>query len=550
MSNRVSEEIANKLKDSILYGDITLWSALIKISDDTALQSINKWFEDYFVAHKVKDCEIVLDDLNSHIFEFKCSIKVEYQEYDDFMDYLLIKIEPENDNKTFRIVCIEQIYSPNDNSDLLWYVKFKKERPWWKSSTFRYETSQNDDIPYNLLARAVTRNIRFREAHIQLECASLLTCMMSPVIPGICQQINLPHENSEEKIKTIYNVVRAKFSLQMIRTDRDNTWASKYLAPWYGLDEILANRETYNKIFVSCNAFMTILYSLLRWSGFKTSQVVQFRIINQDYLIVQNDEQKLYLISHDRLILCNKRTIYPSGKISKVFGAEWYIDFKNDLAEANPELIQEYNYIAENTFLPKCSLTGNKKGFLITNSNLSFQDFRHRMLHWDNQINSSIFMWAKYSNQTLFISKPETYIYWSVQSNWGSNIFKNEEEIFDYIRHLRRKSIFPENDRIMTADQCIRHQAGGNKDIAVFLCAALKKFLNMQGCVVLTKRYEYCVYRRYASDELVIFNIRLQKPKKIIEGDVILAFNDTNSYYPLRDSNHTNRAWYNKLINK
>lgn len=551
MNNRVFEEIAERLKKCILDGNIALWSQLIKITDDVALQSMNKWFEDYFVAHKVKDCKIVLDDSNNmSISEFRCSIKAKYQEYDDFTDYLLIKIEPDNDDEIFKIVGIEQVYSLNAKSDLLWYPDLKKDDPWWKSLLSRYEIIQYDeiDIPHNLLARAITRNIRFRESHIQLECASLLTCMMSPVIQSICRHANLHHENSEEKIKTIYNIVRAKFSLQMTRPDRDNTWASKYLAPWYGLDEILANRESHDRIIVGCNAFMTILYSLLRWSGFKTSQLVQFRIINQDYLIVRNDEQKLYLISHDRLVLYNKRTIYPSGRISKVFGAEWFIDFKNNLVEASPELIREYNYIAENTFLPKCGLTGNDETFLSLDPNLSFQNFRNSVLFSRDPIRSSIFLWAKYANQTLFVSKPEAYIYWSVQSNWGLVTFKNEEEIFDYIKHLRKKSIFPEDDRIMTADQCIRHKTGCNKDIAVFLFAALKKFLDVQGCVVFTTKYEYCIYRCHTDDELVVYNIGTQSFKKTIEGEVILAFNDTDSYYQLRDKNHVHRAWYNEMI--
>jgi len=534
MNNIVLQEVTDRLKNCILNGDQNLWSQLLMISDDIAFQSMQKWFEDYFVIHQVESCEIIPDETYEYASksEFRCFIKTKYREYDDFTADLLIKIAPDNENKEFRIVWIEQIFPTTHKNNLCWHVDSKKDVAWWHSPLISNETSQSESLPHNQLARAVTRNIRFREAHIQLECASLLTCMMSQVIPSICRQLDLPLENSEDKIRIIYGVLRDKFNLRVTRPDRDSTWASKYLAPWYGLEEILINHKDHEKIPVSCNAFMTMLYSLLRWSGFRAPQLVQFRIINQDYLIIQSDEQKFYFVSHDIFTPCSKRTIYPSGKISKVFGAEWFIDFKNNIAEASPELIKNYNHIAENTFLPKYKLTGMETGLPPVDTKLSPCDFRYSVFHASNVFCDSIFLWAKYANQTLFVSKPETYIYWSVQSNWGSVCFKNEKEIYNYIKQMRDMSIFPEDDRIMTADQCIRHQMGRKKDIAVFLYAALKKFLDFEGCVVFTKKYEYCVYRRHTNDEWVIYNVSLQRTEISIEGDVLLAFNDMNSYYP------------------
>lgn len=310
---------------------------------------------------------------------------------------------------------------------------------------------------------------------------------------------------------------------------------------------ILFDKDNQNKIPVSCNSFMTILYSLLRWSGFKTAQLVQFRIVNQDYLIVQSDKQKHFLISHDRLTVCSKRSIYPQGKINKVFGAEWFIDFKNNYAEASPLLIQEYNHIAETTFLPICHLKGNENGLLLTDKQFTCCNFREYLFRLDDSICSSIFLWTKYANQSLLVSQPETYIYWSVQSNWGSVSFKNEQEVYQYIEHFKKKSIFPEDDRIMTADQCIRYQTGSNKDIAVFLFSALKKFFNVEGYVVFTQRSEYCVYRRHINDELIVYDIGDLAEKKLIEGEIVLVFNDTNSSFPLREKNNIRRAWYNEI---
>jgi len=101
------------------------------------------------------------------------------------------------------------------------------------------------------LSRAVTRNVRFRTAHIQLECASILTCMTSCVISDISRQLDIEHKASEEKVKEIYDVMREKFCLQVERLDRDNTWASKFIAPWYGIEEILVGSGNQEKIAVS-----------------------------------------------------------------------------------------------------------------------------------------------------------------------------------------------------------------------------------------------------------------------------------------------------------
>lgn len=543
MNDSIFLKIADKLKNCILSGDKNLWSQLFIISDDVASQSMYKWFEDYFVVHRVKKCEIVLDNINTspQKNEFACFIKAEYPEYDDFTDHYLIKIEPH----TLKIVCIEQIYLPDSKNNLSWYTNLQEKISWWESPLAKGRISQQDSLPYKKLARAITRNIRFREAHIQLECASLLVCMMSTVIFNIFKQLNLPQDNSEEKIKFIYNVIRNKFCLQIIRPDRDNTWASKYLAPWYGIEEILIGHEAEKRIPVSCNVFMTVLYSLLRWSGFQASQLVQFRIINQDYLIICNDDGKLYFVSHDNFILCTERTIYPSGKINKVFGAEWFIDFQHNSAVASAELIYKYNSIAQRTFLPEYNLTDEVKEEPFVEPKLPFYEFRNSIFNC-GLTDSNIFMWAQYANQTLFVSQPEAYVYWSVQSNWGPVVFHSEEEIFHYIKNMKKESIFPEADRIMTADQCIRHQMGSTKDIAIFLYAALKKFFNVEGCIIFTPKYEYCVYRYHTSDEWVIYNVCHQTVEETIYDEILLSFNDRNSYYPFRKPSDTNPIYFEK----
>lgn len=538
-------DLVTRLKNSILSGNKEEWLSLLMVEDDVARQSMNKWFEDYFMVYKVEHCKITFD--KSNIIkkrEIRCLIKVQYQEGKEYTSDLLLCVKEDAKSKEFKIISIERFHQSAQTKKVNWEMVLKRDEPWWKNIQIKEEESEDEELQHFQLSRAITRNIRFREACIQLECASIMTIMMSSLIPNVCRQLELPGENSEQKLKYIYDILMDKFHLQITRPDRSNTWASKYMAPWYGLEEILADKEKGKRIAVSCNFFMSTLYALLRWSGFKVSQLVQFRIINQDYLIVKTDDNKLYFISHDNLALCSQSTIYPTGTINRVFGAEWFIDFKRNNAEISPYVWREYNSIAQNTFLPKYCPTVIDGEIMAINPNLDSSDFRNAVLRSGKCTKSSIYPWIKYADQTLYVSKPETYIYWSIQSNWGNVSFSNEKEIYRYADQMGRKSIFPEDDRIMTADQCIRHQTGGIKDRAVFLLAAFKKFFNAQGCVVFTKKYEYVIYRFDQNTEWILYNVSIQKKSKLIEGEMILAFNNMNSYSALQEKNYEKQKWF------
>lgn len=548
--------VGNRLRRCILNRDKELWSKIIMIKDDVAAQSINKWFYDYFVIHRARNCNIKLTniDLKKNIYYCRFLINVYY--YDDkiYDADLLIHIKKEEGEGKFKIVNIEKYHNASSIMTLPWHIKIKKNKFWWddlqseKIFTSKETICLNDYQSYQKMARAITRNIRFREAHIQLECASIITCMISDVMYTICQKLKFSIANSEQKLKYVYNILLDKFCLQVIRPDRDNTWASKYLAPWYGIEEIIAGRKDKERINVNCNFFMSTLYSLLRLSGFNVRQLFQFRIINQDYLIVWTDENKIFFISHDNLTLCNKNTIYPSGKVNRIFGAEWFIDFKNSNVEASPELIQSYNYIAKKTFLPIYTIKGNEKMVMMNlPCPLDLRDFRYKFFNQIKTDGSSIYPWIKYVNQTLYVNSPETYVYWSIQSNWGNVVFKKDKEIFHYIKRIGNKSIFSEPDRIMTSDQIIRHQTGDRKSCAVFIFSALKKYFGAIGYIIFTKKYEYVIYRYDEKEKWNIFNVSFGRVDKYLKGEIVLIFNNRDSYYPIFSSNKTLPSWLKEI---
>ena len=530
--------VANTLKKCILNGDIDLWMELLNIPDDISSQSLNKWFNDYFVVCRVQNCEIDICKpfhMRGIPFqgEFICSIKVEYAGYDDFATAFKIRIKRDEKDYRYKIINMEQLFDVGESHNISWKSNLKEKSPWWKSSLVTFVSNQKSQLSYKQLSRAVTRNVRFRTAHIQLECASILTCMTSCVISDISRQLDIEHKASEEKVKEIYDVMREKFCLQVERLDRDNTWASKFIAPGYGIEEILVGSGNQEKIAVSCNLFMTIFYSFLRWCGFSTSQIVQFRIVNQDYLIVCSDNDNLFFISHDRITKCTSGTIYPNGKIERVFGADWFIDFKCNEIEISKSQMIEYNKIAKRCILPKCPYCSSESvSYLIDAKNAN--ELRNSIFRTNDLVCNSIFLWAKYTSQSLYVDKPEAYIYWSVKSNWGKVTFESEKEIYEYMKKLQRKSIYIEDDRIMTADQCIRYQMGRDKDLAIFLYAAIKKYLSLFGYIVYTDKYQYCVYYHRGENEWVIYNVSCFRKEKHLVGMVLLVFNESESYYPLQ----------------
>ena len=101
--------VANTLKKCILNGDIDLWMELLNIPDDISSQSLNKWFNDYFVVCRVQNCEIDICKpfhMRGIPFqgEFICSIKVEYAGYDDFATAFKIRIKRDEKDYRYKII--------------------------------------------------------------------------------------------------------------------------------------------------------------------------------------------------------------------------------------------------------------------------------------------------------------------------------------------------------------------------------------------------------------------------------------------------------------
>ena len=197
----------------MLSGNKEEWLNLLMVDDDIAKQSMNKWFDDYFMVYKVKRCQVTLDEsyIVDNSCEIRCLVKVQYQEGKKYLADLLLYVKEDIESKKINIVSIERFYQPAQRKNVNWQTVLKQDEPWWKCIQIKEELSDDDELQHIQLARAITRNIRFREAHIQLECASIMTTMMSQVISNICRQLELPNENSEHNLKYIYDILMDRF---------------------------------------------------------------------------------------------------------------------------------------------------------------------------------------------------------------------------------------------------------------------------------------------------------------------------------------------------
>jgi hypothetical protein len=84
----------------------------------------------------------------------------------------------------------------------------------------------------------------------------------------------------------------------------------------------------------------------------------------------------------------------------------------------------------------------------------------------------SPYTWAKYAHQTLFVQQPQAYAMWSMKSHECVELadrVDGPDSIVDWMAtNLKYESVYTSYDRIMTADQVVKHRSGLVHDKALF----------------------------------------------------------------------------------
>ncbi|MDE6252899.1 MAG: PIG-L family deacetylase [Lachnospiraceae bacterium] len=554
MSN-YKRDIILELLICMKEADIDKWMTLVYSLDDLVNEASRDWFYGRIKAQRVTDIQLDILEMDYQYSEnkTKCKLVITYEEYEPITEIHIYTFGyiPERDRTCIIWLEKERKYFPSGLYDETYKFEIKPmksyiSKPWWKNKTLVNEfVFSNDNAMAEKYARAIIRNVRFREGCLELECASLLSNMMSERLNELYNQIY--DKDKKILLSNIYNATRDFFKVQLKRDDRDNSWSSKFVAPWYGFDELMELNNNSSPIKGSCFNFISFIYALLRICGFPESDIYQLRLINQDILVVFI-ETRPYIVDSDNIIPWNNKSLYFRNRVSKMFTETWCIADKDYVGISRNNLEREISKIEKcfgefNFFNNKYSDYNEKlleenssdnNTAISFDSKKSFEDIVGEVIKRAKMKNDSVYVWAKYAHQILYVTKPEAYLKWSIQSRLTIETLCQYEKFYDWLnmaRTFEKKSIFCEDFRLMTADQCIRYKKGDSKSILAVLYVWFVIKEKQEGIILYTTKSNYFIYSKNGQTD--IWNGDTLEKCSEIEGKIILAFNHKESYYPL-----------------
>jgi hypothetical protein len=536
---------------------------MIHTGDEIAGTAQRTWFESYLCKNKPTriGLELVESGNNQDKITLKCNLTLEYDTFDTLQEIHIYTIAYVMELKDWRVVWLEKESTPFPIESVQPHDPFDFNGntgninvTWWENPGFLSLAKQSKDpLSPQLYARAIPRTVRFREAHPMLESAAILAdCMSLKLLQSAGQIFS---SDRLQLLANLYQAARERVLVRLVRADRDNTWTSKFIAPWYGFDEMVTQKSGDGFITGNCSSVMSFYFALLRLGGYGIYDLFQLRMHNYDALIVRLDPE-WFLLASDKTVKLGPKTLYHSREIDKIFTERWFLSSRGstNMPGETRRYIDELFNKRLSIFNFAAKLENNK--YDITPSPPPSREFPgiaaasglpalNRSIKTYVLENSilypySPFTWAKYAHQTLYVPKPETYAAWSIQSPAIREIIKEHPGLRDFLEwqeSLGRESIFPEGDRIMTADQAARHRTADPKSRALTLFTWFK-LNNYQECLVLiTTKGSYCAWKENKNKKWHMFDTAKGKEISSPQGKTILAFDHDSSYYPLLQGN-------------
>jgi hypothetical protein len=550
----IVDRIVERLDRALRSGDYSVWSDTIVSDDDIAVEAQHTWFKGYALDHKPRVVNLKVLDVRAEQSRInaECRVSLTYDDYDSVEEVHNYTIERSDESDAWRIVWLEK--KASQLSKGISYVHDRIRFPsgevrssdrWWEDHELvSYVGKSRDPLPRALYVRAITRNVRFREACPLLECAALLANMMSLHVVEIAKQLYDP--DALQLLANVYNGSIDRVKVRLVRPDRDNSWVSKYLAPWYGFDEMLAMCNSDGMIVGNCSPVLSFYYAVLRLAGFAQGNLFQLRMNNQDVIFALAGSDA-YLLCSDMLVRLSPKTLYHSNHVTKLYD-EWWIWTSRGITNMDSAMqdgiCAMFAEKAQSIVLPE--KLGNAvlhgPGAYVGSPSLSgiqepadlCRKIKEYIFEMSNAYPDSSATWAKYAYQTLFVPMPETYAAWGMQSPGMIGFAKEHssgENVLRALGSFRRKSVFPEPDRIMTPDQVLRHGTGDAKSKALFLFTWNKIVGKKEASVLFTDKGSYCMWSEEC--EWKYWDAAEEKMVDAPSGKTLLAFDDTYSYYPL-----------------
>jgi hypothetical protein len=444
---------------------------------------------------------------------------------------------------------------------------FKRE--WWEmSERVEHATHSKDILKAALYARAIPSSSRFRQTHPEIDCAALLSDMMTFTTIRLAYSTGTDDPATFLKAANVFSQKKmVSKEYKEIRSEDPSYFPARELSlqPLYTLDEVFTYMKTNPKGFaeVGCSEVASFYMSLMRLAGINPFKAV---IIVQPfhYLFLFSLEKGYYIMSVNEIIPMTPKRLYGDTDVSRIITPVFFID---EMGYSNMSS-DHYNNVKKfiNSNVPIFNVPGidddqdiiemsSEPNFNIKNCSTPF-DLHHKLKTYvwnmSREYPASPFTWGKYAYRSLLVNQPQAYVIWSLKAKESENFvtkYKTDEEILNWIgKNIKRKSIYSEPERIMTAEQVIRHKMGEGKDIALFFFTMCKlKNSNLSGGVVITDKSAYAVCID-ESDTLSIYNFTNHEKVKRIEGEIITAFDDTGCCGKYIQNGKSSLLWLDKVV--
>jgi len=552
-TSAISVTLLDCLHRALTTGDIELWLETQYFEDEMEAESQRAWFHGYLqktvptcIEFNVRNVRISLAEIVA-----ACTLTFTYEQFDQLKDEHIYTMRYVEDKKEWKVVTIEKSWLPfgSAEADLIHYDTYSMTDLFWWTNEAELEIvrNSNDPLPANLYARAIPRNIRSREVHSELECAAILSNMLSLRVADLAALLFQP--TALGTLKSLYHFASENINFQIERPDRNSSWSSKFTAPTFSYDELLTLAEDHFPLTANCTPLMSFYFAVLRLCGLAASDIVQLRLVNYDCLLVSITGEA-YLFFTDRIVKLNAGTYYYQTEISKLFNEReyWSAAGSSNLSGRTVERLN--NWFKDGivfkfsrplttgiSYMDECPMPSLKE---CADPLQLHRLLRQTMLRYSCNLPDSVYTYAKYAYQTLLVTKPQAYVLASMNSPLIRQFlsdYNTKQHFFEYVDLLKKKSIFREHDRLMTADQVIRHGTADPASLTVLVYVWLNQSHQSQGGVCITDEDSYCFF------EGEIWSGKKRKPASKMQGNLLVAFNHESCFSELMNISEAKTEW-------
>lgn len=560
LSKEELEKTAIQLSDQVeaifKEKDCERWIEIFISKDTLVVEAQTMWFQGLLQKEELQKLTYLMEyyAFQDNNIMLRCTLQFDFRSYDSMIEKYEYTFEMMDG--LWKIAWLEKIpvsYSGEKDSN---YFKFDftaldnnldRDMDWSDKSLLAKIEKCKEPLSSDYYLRAVGRSIRFRESHPVLESASLLSSIMSSCVIELARQV--VDTDLLQSAKNLFHASIDKLKVQLIRADRNNTWVSKFTAPFLGLEELYRLKGKREFISGSCNCIMSVYYGILRLCGFDKSDILQVRFHNHDAILFLLDEQPYYL-SVDELCLVGENTLFQFINITKAFNEDFvcslngnhYLEHYVD-TEVIKKFIEKFKCFVflENRINLRREIKGNGCKSILDDicicGNEELTEVIQKMIYSRTlsagiEVSDSSYVWAKYAFQSLYVPMPHVYLNWSLQSPIFDKFCKEVTQLEQCIKQLEAYdmvSIFKESDRIMTADQVLRHHCGDRKSKALFLHSWLTLVRKTENYFIVTESESYCAWNEEGKS--IFWNPsddrRCSKPS----GRIMLVLNKNCEYF-------------------